>query len=251
MKSTLKKIALTSSIALFLPTPGGATHNNNKSFRFGVGIGAQYLNLHSSLKTSYPPLAALKDGTTQNHDAKSFNVFPTLEIGKFITDDIYLGLTASFHLTNASSKNVAPLVTTYTLHHELKLHNYFDALIKVGYQVTQQTLAYVKLGPSFAKFSHNTKEFDEHNEVDNLNSHFHSTGLSIGGGLEFPASEHITVSLDYTHTFHMMKKVKKNLSYLQNNMPMGGGGFTTVSDTFTKKITPSYGALSIKATYYF
>ncbi|AIL13558.1 hypothetical protein IM40_08790 [Candidatus Paracaedimonas acanthamoebae] len=215
-------------------------------WRFGVGIGVEYLNLQAKVKDDFSPFGAVQFGD-RDQTQKHFQVSPSLEIGKTSCNNYYTGLVVSWHYSGIKKESRAPLKLTTYFTHQFKMAYYLDVLAKLGYKVTSETMAYMLVGPSMVKWSHTTKQITEQTLEDTFKMSQTSIGLGVGLGVEQVIGQNVALSINYTHHFYKNEKKQKIMSIIDN---VGYGPFPR-SGIISKKITPSSDAITLRLTYFF
>ena len=93
---------------------------------------------------------------------------PSLEIGVTLEKDYYFGMLISWHYMDTKKNSRAPLKDRYSLSHEFHIDYYLDVLAKPGYKMTPNFMIYGLIGPSIARWSHDTRQFLKNNQIDTL-----------------------------------------------------------------------------------
>lgn len=220
-------------------------------WRFGLGIGVEYLNLDANVKEKFP-FGDIYFGD-KDQIQKHVQFSPSLEIGKTIFNDYYIGVIASWHYSDSKKKSRSPLRNAAYFRNTFKMSYYTSILAKPGYKMTPKTMIYALIGPSLAKWSHTTDQleynFRRNQEIkkDSFKVSGTSVGMSIGGGLEQIICTGLALSINYTHTIYKSRRGKKNMSYLDNARfePK------TYEGIATKTIKPSSDSIVVRLAYFF
>ncbi len=216
-------------------------------FRIGFGLAAEYMSLSGGLKEELGGTLGAENYGNSSHATKTFNVAPVFEIGGFIKDKMYLGMVGSWHYSNMTHKSRSYLDRQYYFTHELEMTSYTTIFFKSGYKITKDVMAYGLIGPSYARWKHNSTQYQQNNVVDTFNKKKDSWGIAFGGGVEFDITNSSALSVDYTHTIYRRQKATKTISY-QDRVGML---LVTRTGPMTKSVQPSHGVLSLKYTYFF
>jgi len=220
----------------------------------GLGIAAEYTDLQAKQKDDFAPLGTV-EFSNREQTTKHFQVAPSLEIGRTLLEDFYVGLLFSWHLVNTDTGNQrSSFRTNYSLNHKFRLLHYFDILLKIGYFITPSTLIYALVGPSIARWSHTTMQNVEFggNAFQPIDDIFRMTrtsvGLGLGLGIAYAATQNWIISLDYIHHFYKAATASQIMSVTEN---IGGMIVPRPPGTVSKKISPSHATIALRVTYNF
>lgn len=223
--------------------PAKETKGEMKSFRIGGGISGEYITLSAQVKQDFTAHTPTHFNQS-DHMKRNFQVAPFIEFGSYIGNNFYLGLITSWHYSNTKDKSRFSFRGNYSLATEFNLKSYLASLIKMGFKLQDNMMLYGVVGPSYAKWTHKTKQYLNSNIVDSFDVNKSSLGVAFGGGAEFSMSQNTALSIDYIYTRYRSTKACQVISFRD-----GGGPLR--SKEVSKTIQPSYGVLSLKLSYFF
>ena len=227
--------------------PSNTTLKTRKPFRIGGGISGEYTTLSAELKQDFTPYGEANFNRS-HHMQRNLQIAPFIELGSFIGDKWYVGHITSWHYSDTKDSSRFFLRGFYSVVGEFKLKSYVSSLLKIGYKPWETMMLYGVMGPSYAWWSHKTKQLFRDDPVGSFDVSRGSLGLSFGAGTEFPLAQNIAVSVDYIHTLYRSTKVRQTIGIGDHDALLGAViRFKEVSKT----IRPSHGVLSLKLSYFF
>jgi len=128
---------------------------------------------------------------------RNLQIAPFIEFGSFVDDKWYLGLITSWHYSDTKDTSRFFLRGRYSVVGEFKLKSYISSLVKIGYKPWDTMMFYGVIGPSYARWSHKTKQLFDDNPVGSFDVNKDSLGFSFGAGAEFPIAQNIAVSVNF------------------------------------------------------
>lgn len=219
-------------------------------WRVGIGIGVEYVNHDAKVKYDFTEWS--KQGlSNRDQTQKQFQITPSLEVGKTSFNNYYTGIVASWHYSSPKKQTRDPFKNASYFTHQFKMSYYFDILAKLGYKVTPNTMAYLLVGPSIAKWSHTTNVYTQKPTHLQLNGMFKashtSVGLGLGLGVEHVICKGVAVGINYTHHFYKKSTKQKYMEYPD----LKGLREVMLKGTFSKTIKPSSDAIMLHLAYFF
>lgn len=227
--------------------PSKSTLKGRSPFRIGGGISAEYATLSAELKQDFTPYGEANFNQS-HHMKRNLQIAPFIEIGSFIGDKWYVGHITSWHYSDTKDSSRFFLRGFYSVVGEFKLKSYISSLFKVGYKPWETMMVYGVMGPSYAWWSHKTKQLRRDDPVGSFDVSKNSWGFSLGAGAEFPLGESIAISVDYIHTLYGSTKVRQIIGIGDSDAILGD---ITRYKEVSKTIRPSHGVLSLKLSYFF
>lgn len=215
-------------------------------WRIGFGIAGEYLYLEAKMKDDFSPFGKIFQ-SDRSQTKKKFQVAPSIEVGATFANDFYLGIFFSWRYSDAKTKSRAPLKNLTHFFHEFKMNYYFDILAKPGYKLTPNTMVYGLIGPSIARWSHITDQFQQQTMNDRFKITRTSVGFSFGGGLEHVIKENWALSIDYIYHIHKFTSKKQKMTFFDNT----GEGLFPRTGVVSKEIQPSYSTIGARVSYFF
>ncbi len=231
-------------------------------YRLGFGLAAELLSSEAKLKLQ--PSGTLGNiSSTQQHSTKKFQVAPSVEFGRFIADDYYLGVQFSWRRSRARSTSSSSMMGySYAFSHEFKMKSYSDIFLKVGYKPSPQFMVYGLAGPSVARWHYtmnqllldNTLSVQSGTPINQIKMKETSVGLGLGIGTEFRIKEKVSISLEYTHHMHRSKKHSDYVSYDTPVTVLTGGGpitrYKNSAGNLKTSVQPSYSTIALRVTFF-
>lgn len=212
--------------------------------RIALGLAVEYLNIEAKQKDNFAPFA-LYYQSERAQTKKKISIAPFIELGTTIINDFYFGIQTSWHYVDAKTKSKAPLKQWFYFNNEFKMKYYIDVLAKPGCKLTPDTMIYGLIGPSIAKWSHTTDEFDVRNDQVSRNR-FEvsktSVGLGLGFGLEHRFKERYLLSVDYVHHFHKSASKHQTMTFVD----IIGAAPIPRSGVVSKSVMPSYSTIALR-----
>lgn len=222
------------------------------SYRLGFGVAAELLSAEAKLKLQ-PQGTLGQISSDYQHNTKKFQVAPTVEFGRTILDEYYLGLQISWRKSKAKSTAGSSVRgVSYTFAHEFKLKSYTDIFLKAGYKPSPQFMFYGLVGPSVSKWGYTTNLFytnlkgEPQSLVNTFKSRETSVGLGLGLGVEYLAKNKYALSLEYTHHLNRSKKSTFPMEYNEQRM---GRPFLRTGN-ITRSVQPSYSTIALRVTFF-
>jgi opacity protein-like surface antigen len=224
-------------------------------YRVGIGCAVEYLNLEAKEKDDFTGLGSV-NLIDRKQTQKKIQCAPSVEFGLTCLEDYYLGVIASWRYSNAHTDSRSPLYTNNYFIQKFKLNSYANILAKLGYKLAPKTMVYGLLGPSIAKWSHQTNQYlitrGVSNQVNTFSLRKTTVGVAFGFGLEQCLNENFALSVDYVHGFLKDKSAGKRLSVLTPSFdPDIGVIMIPRTGVAKKKVRPSYDSIALRFSYFF
>jgi opacity protein-like surface antigen len=192
--------------------------NNGQDWRVGFGLAAEYINFDAVLKLQAS--TELRDLENKiSHAGKHIQGSPSIELGKALASDYYLGLLVSWRYAGAKNSATTAFATGQYFLHEFKLNYYTNLLLKAGYKFNQCTMAYGLFGPSLANWRHTSKQYYFRTLRNKLEMSKATLGLGLGVGFEYLIRNNFALSIDYTYHFHKAASRRFDVSFLPAGAP--------------------------------
>lgn len=238
----------------FFQTPYSAFFDQ---IRMGFGFSGEYINAEA--KISVQPSSTLINGNPANlvppinfsaqqtHTGKYFPLTPCIEIGNTFGNSYYLGIFASWHYSNLKNRAQSSIQEDY-FQHEFKLKHYTDILLKIGYKLSSKMMTYGLIGPTLTRWSHKSTQIGGNGRVNNVfSTHKLSTGLGIGGGIEYFINKNYAFSIDYIH--HFQRPTSK--IHLMTYEAVDGADRDIRRGDLNRRVNLSYATIAFRFTAFF
>ena len=241
-------IIIISWIAYVVPIASNQSQNarpiSSPSFhnwRLGFGLGLEYLALDATLKIQPPPRTNMD--ARLSHTGKHFQIAPTIEFGKNITNNYYLGLLLSWRYSGSKNNTRSTIADSTYFNHQITLNNYGNFLLKGGYNLNSCTMVYGLIGPTFTNWSHTSTQTRSSRTQNRIDLKRNSIGLGIGLGFEHLFKPNYAISIDYTHYIQSGASKNRVISYTYQGVAM--------NDDVNKKVDLSFSTIAVRFTTFF
>jgi len=182
-------------------------------------------------------------GVNQSQVGKKAQPALSVEIGGINADVRYLGFIMSWHYAEASNSARSPIKSANFFSHDFRMKQYADFMIKPGYKLTPNIMIYALFGPTLARWTHTSNQFNADKLISKIKIDRISLGLGLGGGFEYCIQKRHAFSVDYTYHYLSSASKKQYMSYVF--------GLQTPSGIILKKAQPSYATIAVRYTLFF
>ena len=217
--------------------------------RVGFGLGLEYHSTEAKLENGFSEfLSELQSDRSQTK--KIFQVAPVIEFGMAFGQEVYIGIMMSWRYLSAKTKSRAPLVGMSHFIHEFKIDHYADIFVKPGYKLSPNLMLYGLIGPSIAKWSHNTDQFRQGNKIDNFKINKTTVGLGLGFGMEYLMRKNYAFSIDCAYHMHGTHKQQNSMTFFHAVRVNGIVTHEPFTGTMSKKVDLSYSTVAMRLSYF-
>lgn len=199
--------------------------------RLSLGIRGGGAQVFSKVDTDYSKSDGAISGNHKNSTdmaSRGFMGGITLEEGAYLSDKkFYMGIVAGLNFYSVRGKDfrtvdspMLPIGGKIKNNIDLRKRYSFDISAKFGYQLTESTLSYLKLGVSVSKYELTSHIFTSDvvgvGFVDNsrtFKKHFLSFKPAVG--IEVAMSKNMSLGIEYSH------EISEKKTFTQNYDPVG------------------------------
>lgn len=233
---------------------------SSSAWRFGAGFALEYIRADSKLgmkagNNSINSLNTISVGLSSNQHqvAKGGAFSPSLEFGRILFGNYYLGLFLSWRAPNIKSTATYDFRSLpYRFSNQFKVCSYTNLFLKGGYKLTKKTMVYGLIGPTLLKWSHKTDyiQLDKENSpltiLNTRSKKINSVGLGIGAGIEYRVTKNLVLSADYSCSFYRSARDSFGISYKENIY----GRTVSRSGTVIKLLQPYHSTIALRLSYF-
>lgn len=185
---------------------------SRNGLRIGLGIGTAYRIRDAATKSDLNRLSTRTVGNPAETET-SIDLVPHIELGYHFQNGLYFGVLGTYDYNPQTTKfynilgqmGVNPAVRHMVING--KRHYSLSALLKLGYRVKDRYMLYGLVGPEFSKWKLNATMMANQNPLSSNSYAYTSTGVKFGLGLEWLATTHVAIALDWSQTVYTRDQI--------------------------------------------